>query len=250
MLGSPAYLAMKLWRNYDGSHSGFGDTSVGASVGNPDQADAFAALRSTDGALTVAVVNKNFYDAANPSATTSVTINLSNFAGSGVAQEWQLAAINPGDQTKAAITHLADVHFSGNSVTLTVPIAGSATGTTSSPTRGAVRSGRASRWSPRARRDASPLDRRRGDELLGRRVGALLVLLLDPQVHLVCLLRLPDRFARPRSQPATGKNERLQCMRRGEIRRLAEGGFDRLEHSRPRVQMRVDRPIIVTDRRL
>ena len=33
--GSPTYLAMKLWRNYDGNDSGFGNTSVSASRGQP-----------------------------------------------------------------------------------------------------------------------------------------------------------------------------------------------------------------------
>src|SRR5207248_4340907 len=112
--GTPTYLAMKMFRNYDGNGSAFGDTSVSASVGNPDQVDAFASTRSSDGALTVMVINKNLYDASNPSATTSVTVNLSNFAGNGTAQEWQLAASNPTDQTSAAITHLSDVQFGGN----------------------------------------------------------------------------------------------------------------------------------------
>jgi fibronectin type 3 domain-containing protein len=120
--GTPTYLAMKMFRNYDGNGSGFGETSVSASVGNPDQVDAFASLRAADGALTVMVINKNLYDPSNPSATTSITINLSNFASSGTAQEWQLAAINPSDQTRAAITRLSDLHFSGNSITLTVPM--------------------------------------------------------------------------------------------------------------------------------
>jgi hypothetical protein len=119
--GSPTYLAMKLYRNYDGNKGAFGNTSVATTVPNPDQVSAFSALRSADGALTVMVVNKNLYDPSNPSATTTVTINLSNFAASGVAQEWQLAAINPGDQTNAAITRLSDLHFSGNSITVTVP---------------------------------------------------------------------------------------------------------------------------------
>jgi Glycoside hydrolase family 44 len=40
--GSPTYMAMKMYRNYDGNGSAFGNTSVSASVGNPDQVDAFA----------------------------------------------------------------------------------------------------------------------------------------------------------------------------------------------------------------
>src|SRR5262245_41131050 len=103
--GSPTYLAMKMYRNYDGSGGTFGDTSVSASVANPDQVDAFASRRSSDGALTVMVINKNLYDPANPGATTSITVNLSNFANNGTAQEWQLAATSPSNQNSAAITH-------------------------------------------------------------------------------------------------------------------------------------------------
>jgi fibronectin type 3 domain-containing protein len=120
--GSPTYLAMKMFRNYDGNGSGFGETSVGASVDNPDQVDAFASLRASDGALTIMVINKNLFDSSNPSATTSITLNLSNFASAGTAQEWQLAAINPSDQTQAAITRLSDLSVGGNSITLTVPM--------------------------------------------------------------------------------------------------------------------------------
>jgi hypothetical protein len=118
---TPTYLAMKLFRNYDGNKSAFGDTSVLTATPNPDQVSAFGALRSGDGALTVMVVNKNLYDPNNPNATTTITINLSNFAGAGVAQEWQLAAINPSDQTQAAITRVQDIGFSGNSLTITLP---------------------------------------------------------------------------------------------------------------------------------
>src|SRR5262245_19783673 len=119
---SPTYLAMKLYRNYDGSGSAFGETSVGASVANPDQVAAFASVRSSDGALTVMVINKNLFDPANPSATTPVTVNLSNFAAGGTAQAWQLAALNPTNQNSAAIAHLADVALGGGSFTVTVPM--------------------------------------------------------------------------------------------------------------------------------
>ncbi|HJZ91222.1 MAG TPA: glycoside hydrolase family 44 protein, partial [Gemmataceae bacterium] len=120
--GTPTYLAMKLFRNYDGSGSAFGNTSVAATVANPDQVSAFASTRSSDGVLTVMVVNKNLFDPVNPSATTPITINLSNFAAGGTAQEWQLAAVNPSNQNSAAITRLADVAVSGNSLTVNVPM--------------------------------------------------------------------------------------------------------------------------------
>jgi hypothetical protein len=119
--GSPTYLAMKMYRNFDGSGSGFGNTSVSASVANPDQVAAYAATRSSDGSLTVVVINKNLYDPNNPTATTPITLNLSHFAGA-TAHVWQLAATNAANQTAAAITHKSDVSLTGNSLTLSVPM--------------------------------------------------------------------------------------------------------------------------------
>ena len=43
---TPTYKAMKMYRNYDGNKSTFGDTSVSATVPNPDTVSAFAAQRS------------------------------------------------------------------------------------------------------------------------------------------------------------------------------------------------------------
>jgi PKD repeat protein len=105
---TPTYKAMKLYRNYDGNKSGFGETSVAASVPNADALSAFAAVRGSDGALTVMVVSKVL------SGSTPVTLNLANFAARGVAQAWQLTAAN-------TITHLADASFSGSSFTSSVP---------------------------------------------------------------------------------------------------------------------------------
>ena len=81
---SPAYNSIKMFRNYDGNKSLFGDTSVSATVPNPDLLATFAAVRTSDGALTVMVINKD-------SNVTPVALNLTNFAASGTAQVWQLA---------------------------------------------------------------------------------------------------------------------------------------------------------------
>ncbi|HEY2786730.1 MAG TPA: glycoside hydrolase family 44 protein, partial [Fimbriiglobus sp.] len=72
--GTPTYLAMKLYRNYDGAGGAFGDTSISATVPNPDQVSAFASVRSTDGALTIVIDNKNLLSSG---ASTSITVNLS-----------------------------------------------------------------------------------------------------------------------------------------------------------------------------
>src|SRR4029078_1532140 len=106
---TPTYKAMKMYRNYDGSRSTFGDTSVLAtSTSNADNLSVFAAQRSADNALTVMVISKVL------SGSTPVTVNLSNFAPAAAAQAWQLTSAN-------AIAHLADVALAGQSFTTTVP---------------------------------------------------------------------------------------------------------------------------------
>ena len=105
---TPTYKAMKLYRNYDGAKSSFGDTSVSASVPNPDNLSAFAAVRAGDGAMTVMVVSKVL------SGSTPLTVNLANFANAGTAQVWQLTSAN-------TITHPASIALSGNSLVTSVP---------------------------------------------------------------------------------------------------------------------------------
>ena len=92
---------MKMYRNYDGNRSTFGDTSVQASVPNPDNLAAFAAVRTSDGALTVMVITKVL------SGSTPVTMSLANFSGNGTAQAWQLTAAN-------TIARLTDLSYTGS----------------------------------------------------------------------------------------------------------------------------------------
>ena len=105
---TPTYKAMKMYRNYDGNKSTFGDTSVAATMSNPDTVAAFAAQRSADAVLTVMVISKYL------SGNTPATINLANFTSNGVAQVWQLTAAN-------TISRLADIGLSGNSFGITLP---------------------------------------------------------------------------------------------------------------------------------
>ena len=132
---TPTYKAMKMYRNYDGNRSTFGDTSVSATAPNPDTVAAFAAQRSSDGALTVMVIAKSL------SGSTPATIALANFAPGGTAQAWQLTAAN-------AITRLPDVGVSGSSFAVTLPpqsitlfVVGNASGAPSAPTNFRIREG-------------------------------------------------------------------------------------------------------------
>jgi fibronectin type 3 domain-containing protein len=106
---SPTYLAMQIYRNYDGALSTFGDTSVSAVAPNPDQLSAFASVRSSDNALTVMVINKQ-------QGSTPVTISLANFGTTGTAQAYQIASA-----TQQVIAHLGNVPVANNAISLTVP---------------------------------------------------------------------------------------------------------------------------------
>jgi hypothetical protein len=104
---TPTYKAMKMYRNYDGNKSTFGETSVAATTADPDTVAAFAAQRA-DGALTVMVISKYL------SSTTPATINLAGFQAGGTAQVWQLTAAN-------TITRLPDIGVSGTSLGVSLP---------------------------------------------------------------------------------------------------------------------------------
>ncbi|MBI2681146.1 MAG: cellulase [Candidatus Solibacter usitatus] len=105
---TPTYKAIQMYRNYDGVKSTFGDTSVLASAPNPDNVAAFAAQRSSDGALTIMAVSKYLAGA------TPVTFSLANFAHGAAAQVYQLTAAN-------RIERLADASLNGASFSATLP---------------------------------------------------------------------------------------------------------------------------------
>jgi len=105
---TPTYQAIKIYRNYDGKKSTFGDTSVSAAGPNPDRISTFAATRSTDGALTLMVINKQLAATATPSIT------LTNFLPAGTAQVWQLTSAN-------TISRLSDLSFTGGTFSNTLP---------------------------------------------------------------------------------------------------------------------------------
>jgi glycosyl hydrolase family 44 len=104
---TPVGNAFKMYRNYDGNLSTFGDLSVRAIVPNPDDVSSFAALRTADNSLTIMVINKYI------SGNTPATLNFSNFSSIGIAKVWQLA--------NNTISHLADINFAGSSFSANLP---------------------------------------------------------------------------------------------------------------------------------
>lgn len=93
--GTPVYKAFKMFRNYDGQKSSFGEVRVFTQTPVPDELAAFAAVRTNDAALTLMVVNKSI------TGNQAVCVQLTNFIRTGTASVWQLNASNN-------IVHLPD----------------------------------------------------------------------------------------------------------------------------------------------
>ena len=107
--GSPAFRAMQMYRNYDGDLSTFGDASVAVGGEDPDRFAAFAAQRSSDGALTVIAVAKSLTE------NTPLTLDLGDFSAAGEVEVWRLSAADD------EIVRLADLTLVGNVLTTSVP---------------------------------------------------------------------------------------------------------------------------------
>ena len=117
----PGAYAFRMYRNYDGSGGKFGDTSLSAASADQSKLAVYAARRSSDGALTLMVINKT-------SGTLTSSIALSNFQPAAKVQVYNYSSAN-----LTAIVHMPDqavtgsgftADFPGNSITLlVVPLA-------------------------------------------------------------------------------------------------------------------------------
>jgi hypothetical protein len=121
----PGTLAFAMYRNYDGNKSTFGDTVLPASSGNQGQVSVYSALRSTDQAVTVMVINKTYGALTStislqnlPSGTTSGQAYLYSNANLNaiVAQPAVTVIAPPAGSTTSTIT----MTFPAQSITLIV----------------------------------------------------------------------------------------------------------------------------------
>ena len=87
---TPAYQALKLYRNYDGAHHTFAPISVSATndATDPGLFSSYAAINAAGTTLTVLVINKS------PSATVSTAINLNHFTAA-TATTYTLSSASP-----------------------------------------------------------------------------------------------------------------------------------------------------------
>ncbi len=83
----PGAFAFRMYRNYDGAGSAFGETGVSASSADQGQLAVYAALRSSDGALMIMVINKS-------TSTLSSSLNLSGFSPAPAAEVYRYSGQN------------------------------------------------------------------------------------------------------------------------------------------------------------
>jgi hypothetical protein len=86
--------AFRLFRNYDGSGSKFGETYVQSDSANQSQLAVYGAQRSGDGALTLVVVNKSLGDLTS-------SVSVAGFAPAGTAHVWRWTSVGGGIQPDA-----------------------------------------------------------------------------------------------------------------------------------------------------
>ena len=105
-------MAYEIYRNYDGAGSQFGDVSLTSTSIDQSKLAVYAALRTTDKAVTVVVINKTYGDLTD-------TLSLANLNPSGPAKVYLYSNAN-----------LAGILPQAN-LTITPPAAGSANSTAS-----------------------------------------------------------------------------------------------------------------------
>ena len=76
-----------MYRNYDGAKSTFGDMALASTSANQAQLSVYGALRSSDGAVTVMVINKTY-------GTLTESISLANLTSTGPAKAYLYSNAN------------------------------------------------------------------------------------------------------------------------------------------------------------
>jgi hypothetical protein len=108
----PGLMAYEIYRNYDGKDSVFGNTSLASTSANQGQISVYGAVRSSDNAITIIVINKTYGDLTS-------TLSLANFTPNGAAQVYLYSNAN-----------LAAIVAQPN-ITITAPTGSSTTSTIS-----------------------------------------------------------------------------------------------------------------------
>ena len=105
----PAANAFRIYRNYDGAGSTYGETWTRSTSSDQSKVAIYSSLRAKDGALTIMVVNKS-------ALAQAAHIALTHFAPAGRTGVWQFSSANAG-----AVVHNADAWVRPGGVTMSFP---------------------------------------------------------------------------------------------------------------------------------
>jgi Glycoside hydrolase family 44 len=83
----PGMMAFAMYRNYDGNKSTFGNIALASTTANQGTLAVYGALRSSDNAVTIMVINKTYGDLTE-------TLNLANVSSTGAAQAYLYSNAN------------------------------------------------------------------------------------------------------------------------------------------------------------
>jgi hypothetical protein len=93
----PGFFAFRMYTNYDGLGSRFGDTSVWAETTNADVLSSFAALDSSTGKLHLMLINKQ------PDQDLTTQVYLKGFSAGRSAERYQYSEARPNNITKSTL---------------------------------------------------------------------------------------------------------------------------------------------------
>jgi hypothetical protein len=114
---NPGAFAFRMYRNYDGSGSTFGETSIHASSADQGRLAIYAAQRNSDGALTLMIINKTGQPLTSD-------VSLASFQPGANAQVYRYSSVNLGAIIREADQPIMASGFSAtfptNSITLIV----------------------------------------------------------------------------------------------------------------------------------
>jgi Glycoside hydrolase family 44/Bacterial Ig-like domain (group 3) len=105
----PIAFAFRMFRNYDGNGSQFGDTSFSATSSDPGSLSIYAAQRSSDNAVTIMVINKT-----TSAVTSAISLANLNLPASAQVYTYSQASLT-------AIAHPSDAAITYGSLNYTYP---------------------------------------------------------------------------------------------------------------------------------
>jgi hypothetical protein len=116
-IDQPGMFAFRMYRNYDGLGSTFGETSLQAASADQNKLAVYASRRTSDGALTLMVINKT-------AQALSSTLSLAHFSPGASAQVYRYSSANLNAIVQAAYQPVTaggfTASFPANSITLFV----------------------------------------------------------------------------------------------------------------------------------